>query len=258
MTDDSAEIGYVTDWVPITDMLWGRGIITPGGEGNIARIVKGIDLRDKRVLDFGSGVGGGSITLARKYGARVVGLEIEEPYVEFSRELVVEEGYAEQVEFRHIESGPLPIENDSFDYFYTSGVVCHIEDKQSVFAEAFRVLKPGGWILGFDWFLLKSNTVVDDWMEVGGFHLYPAHLEGHIESLRTIGFEEVSSEDSTDWYIREGADELERLQGPLFDKAATLTSPEIRDHFLHEWQCMNSALATGDIKQGYFRGCKPK
>ena len=258
MTDEPAEDGYITDWIPITDLLWGRGIITPGGEGNIERIVKGMDLQDKQVLDFGSGVGGGTITLARKFGAHAVGLEIQAPFVEFSRELAVEEGYSEQVEFRLMEPGPLAIENDSFDCFYTSGVVCHIEDKQSVFAEAFRVLKPGGWILGFDWFVLKPNEVIDEWSQAGGFHLYPTNLEEQVETLRAIGFEEVSGEDSTDWYVRKAADELERIRGPLFDEAASLTSPEIRDHFLHEWICMNSALATGDVKKRYFRGRKPK
>lgn len=257
MTDGLPEIGYVTQWIPITDMLWGRGIITPGGEGNIASIVEGVDLRGKRVLDLGSGVGGGTITLARDHGARVLGLEVDPAYVEYSRGLAVEEGLSDQVEFRCIEPGPLPIDDANFDHFYTSGVVCHIEDKQSIFAEAFRVLKPGGWIMGYDWFLLRPNTVIDEWMQVAGFHLYVASLRNHVETLRAIGFEQVTGKDSTEWYIRKAAEELERLRGPLFDQAATLTSSEIRDHFLHEWQCMNAALATGDVKQGYFRGRKP-
>ena len=257
MTDEPAEGGYVKEWIPITDLLWGRGIITPGGEGNIARIVEGVDLQDKRVLDFGSGVGGGTIVLARDHGARVVGLEIEAPFVEFSRELAAEEGFSDQVEFRCIEPGPLPIEDASFDHFYTSGVICHIEDKQSLFAEAFRVLKPGGRILGYDWFVVKPNSTIDAWMQVAGFHLYTAHLQDHVDTLRAIGFEEVSGDDVTDWYIVEAANELGRLQGPMFDEATTLTSPEIRDHFLHEWQCMNAALASGGVRQGYFRGRKP-
>ena len=257
MADDQPEIGYVTEWVPITDLLWGRGIITPGGEGNIARIVQGMELRNRRVLDFGSGVGGGAITLARNYGAHVVGLEIEKPFVEFSRELAIEEGFSDQLEFRQVEPGPLPIEDCSFDYFYTSGVVCHIEDKHSLFSEAFRILKPGGWILGYDWFVLKPNAAIEAWMQTAGFHLYTTHLNDHLDTLHNIGFEEVSGEDATDWYRRQASKELESLQGSLFDKAASLTSPEIRDQFVQEWQCMNSALATGDIKQGYFRGRKP-
>jgi phosphoethanolamine N-methyltransferase len=258
MSDEAGEGGYITDWIPITDLLWGRGILAPGGEGNIDRIVKGIDLKNKCVLDLGSGAGGGAIKLARDYGAHVVGLDIEESFIDYSRQLADEAKCSDRVEFRHVEPGPLPVDEASFDYFYSSGVICHIEDKQSVFAEAFRVLKPGGWILGFDWFVLKPNEVIDEWSQAGGFHLYPTNLEEHVETLRAIGFEEVSGEDSTDWYVRKAADELERIRGPLFDEAASLTSPEVRDHFLNEWICMNSALATGDVKQGYFRGRKPK
>ncbi len=47
------------------------------------------------------------------------------------------------------------------------------------------------------------------------------------------------------------------LQGPLYDQAAAVSNPEIRDNFLHEWQCLNTALATGDFRQEYFRGRNP-
>jgi SAM-dependent methyltransferase len=257
MTHEEAESGYVTEWIPITDLLWGRGIITPGGRGNIARIVQGIDLRGKRVLDYGSGVGGGTITLAREYGANVVGLEIDSSFVEFSRNLAAEEGLSDEIEFRHIKAGPLPIDDASFDCFYSSGVICHVKNKKSLFSEAYRILKPGGWALGYDWFVLKSNAAIDGWLEILDAPIYPSKLQGHIETLTALGFHDVTGEDSTDWYIREANTELERLRGTLFEEAASLTSPAIRDHFIHEWQCMKLALATGDVKQGYFRGHKP-
>jgi phosphoethanolamine N-methyltransferase len=257
MSDETAEGGYITDWIPITDLLWGRGILAPGGEGNIDQIVKGIDLENKRVLDLGSGAGGGSIKLARDYGALVVGLDIEESFVDYSRHLADEAQCSDQVEFRHIEPGPLPIGNASFDYFYSSGVICHIEDKQSLFADAFRVLKPDGWILGYDWFVETPNPEIDNWMKVAGFHLYTTSLQEHVDALRTVGFQDVTGEDATDWYKREIANELEMLKGPYFDKAAEATSEETRDHFVYEWECMSAALATGGVKQGYFRGRKP-
>lgn len=257
MSDDSAGVGYITDWIPITDMLWGRGILSPGGEGNIDRIVKGFDLDNKRLLDLGSGAGGGSIKLARDYGARVVGVDIESSFVDFSHRLAEEAGCADRVEFRHIEPGPLPVDEANFDYFYSSGVICHIEDKQSLFSEAIRILKPGGWILAYDWFVESPNAVIDEWMKVAGFHLYTTNLHQHLETLRAVGFEAVAGEDATDWYRREIARELEMLKGPYFDEAAEATSVEIRDQFIHEWECMKAALATGGVKQGYFRARKP-
>ena len=257
MSDEAGEGGYITDWIPITDLLWGRGILAPGGEGNIDRIVKGIDLKNKCVLDLGSGAGGGAIKLARDYGAHVVGLDIEESFIDYSRQLADEAKCSDRVEFRHVEPGPLPVDEASFDYFYSSGVICHIEDKQALFSDAIRVLKPGGWILGYDWFVETPNSVIDDWMKVAGFHLYTTSLQERIDTLRAVGFENVAGEDATDWYKHEIVNELELLKGPYFDKAAEATSVDIRDHFVHEWECMNASLATGGVKQGYFRARKP-
>ena len=256
-TEEQVEGGYDIDWIPVTDLVWGRGFIAPGGEANVARIVEGVDLRGKRVLELGSGAGGGTIALARNHSAIVVGLEIEEPLVELSRQLSAEMGYADKVEFRCVKPGPLPVEDNSFDYFYTSGVVCHIEDKQSLYEDVFRVLKPGGWLLGYDWFAVQPNAAIDAWMQAANLHIYTSSLQAYADNMNAAGFETINTQDATDWYVKQAANELEKLQGPLYDQAAAITSPEIRDSFLLEWRCLNTALATGDFRQGYFRGRKP-
>ena len=81
---DAEGAGYELDYIPIMDLVWGKGFIAPGGEGNVDRIVEGVDLQGKRVLELGSGAGGGTLVLASKYGANVVGLELEAPLVELS------------------------------------------------------------------------------------------------------------------------------------------------------------------------------
>ena len=68
--------GYDIGYMPIMDLVWGKGFIAPGGEGNVDRIVEGTNLAGKRVLELGSGAGGGTLVLAGKYGAEVVGLEL--------------------------------------------------------------------------------------------------------------------------------------------------------------------------------------
>ena len=256
-TEEQVEGGYGIEWIPVTDLVWGRGFIAPGGEANVARIVEGIDLRDKRVLELGSGAGGGTIALARNHSAIVVGLELEAPLVKLSRDLAAEVGYADQVEFRCVKPGSLPVEDNSFDHFYTSGVVCHIEDKQLLFEDVFRALKPGGWLLGYDWFVIQPNAAIDSWMQANNLHLFTSSLQEYTDALRAAGFDAISSEDATDWYVKQAANEFKMLQGPLYDQAAAVSSPEIRDNFIHEWQCLNTALATGDFRQGYFRGRKP-
>ena len=90
--DNSEGEGYEVGFLSMVELLWGKGFIAPGGEGNVDRIVEGIDLTGKDVLEIGSGLGGGTMVLAGKYGARVLGLEIEAPLVERATQYAREAG----------------------------------------------------------------------------------------------------------------------------------------------------------------------
>ena len=71
--------------VGMLELIWGRGFMTPGGPENVRKTVRGLDLRDKLVLDIGSGIGGPALVLAQEFGARVIGLDLEEPLVRRAR-----------------------------------------------------------------------------------------------------------------------------------------------------------------------------
>ena len=80
------------------DLIWGEGYMSPGGEGNIANLVRDLEVRDQRILDIGSGQGSPACFLAETYGAFVVGIDIEpQPNGGFSAEVewaVTQEGAA--------------------------------------------------------------------------------------------------------------------------------------------------------------------
>jgi len=76
----------------------------------------------KYVLDVGCGAGVTPCFLAKRYGCRVVGVDISEGMVERSKERAKREGVADGVEFRVADAQDLPFEDDLFDAVITESV----------------------------------------------------------------------------------------------------------------------------------------
>ena len=105
------------------------------GEGNVDNLVRGLELRDKRILDIGSGLAGPAFHLAQTYGAFVVGIDIEPRHIEISARRAKERGLEARTEFLLVEPGPLKFPDQSFDLAISSGGFTHIEDKRSAMVE---------------------------------------------------------------------------------------------------------------------------
>ena len=98
----------------------------------------------KHVLDVGSGVGGPSRLLASEFGCRVTGLDLTEEYCQVAGMLAHRTGLEEHVSYRQGNALNMPFENGMFDAEITQHMAMNIEDKAALYAEMFRVLKPGG------------------------------------------------------------------------------------------------------------------
>ena len=99
------------------------------------------------VLDLGSGAGVDCFLAARRVGpaGRVIGVDMTDAMLEKARANAREGGFT-NVEFRKGEIEKLPVESGSVDRIISNCVINLAPDKRPVFAEAFRVLKPGGMI----------------------------------------------------------------------------------------------------------------
>jgi len=98
------------------------------------------------VLDVGCGAGQTPCYIAKRYGCRVVGVDISERMIERSRERADSEGVADRVEFRVADAQDLPFEDDIFDAVITESVTAFPEDKKQAVKEYARVTKPGGHV----------------------------------------------------------------------------------------------------------------
>jgi len=96
------------------------------------------------VLDVGSGVGGPARRFADKYGATVWGVELAESSYQTSVRLTALVGLQDRVQFKHGSALALPFGDEEFDVVTMVHVAMQIAEKDQLFGECVRVLKPGG------------------------------------------------------------------------------------------------------------------
>ena len=102
------------------------------------------------VLDVGCGVGGPSRWLAKHCTCRVTGLDITEAFCTVATELAERTGMQAQVDYRHGSALDMPFGDNSFDGVWMQHVNMNIEDKQVLFSECRRVLRPGGTLVFYE------------------------------------------------------------------------------------------------------------
>jgi SAM-dependent methyltransferase len=97
------------------------------------------------VLDLGSGGGIDCFLAARQVGpeGRVIGLDMTPDMIKLARRNAEKMGIA-NVDFRYGEMEEMPLPDESVDTVISNCVINLSPDKDAVFAEAYRVLRPGG------------------------------------------------------------------------------------------------------------------
>jgi SAM-dependent methyltransferase len=136
----AARLGYDPG---VVDALPDRAVESFAGVGNpfsLRPLAPG-----ERVVDIGSGAGFDSFVAAAQVGpsGHVVGVDMTLEMLDKSRATAEQLGCA-NVEFREGLAEQLPVEDGWADVVISNGVINLCADKQAVFTEVRRVLRPGG------------------------------------------------------------------------------------------------------------------
>ena len=162
------------------------------------------------VLDLGSGGGFDCFLAAAETGdqGKVIGVDMTPTMVSKARANANKGKYI-QVEFRLGEIENLPVANDHIDVIISNCVINLSPNKQRVFTEAFRVLKPGGRLAISD--VVASVALPDDIRN--DLALYSGCMAGAsmVDELHTLldeaGFDNIriAPKDESREFIRDWA-----------------------------------------------------
>lgn len=248
---------YTAEIQEVLQLLWGEGMLSPGGEAHLDEIVKGLDLQEKLVLDIGCALGGFDMLLARKYGARVIGLDVEAALIERGRQRIAAAGLDSRIDLRLYEPGLLPFADETFDVVFGKDSWIHIEDKRAFFAEVYRVLKPGGILTAGDWMRSPRpyNNDMHYFFKMEGLTYHMDTLENYGRILADSGFTDIRLTDIHDEYQQMAHEEYRKLQA-----AADFLTPRIGrqwyDHYVEDWRSLTVVVDNGDLRPGRLRAMK--
>jgi SAM-dependent methyltransferase len=122
-----------------------------GGLESTKELAEQMELRPGlRLLDVGSGIGGPARYFAAHHGCRVTGVDLTEEFIQVATSLTRLAKLEALVDFRQASALQMPFDSVTFDRASMIHVGMNIADKDALFREVRRVLKPGALFAVFD------------------------------------------------------------------------------------------------------------
>jgi len=147
------------------------------------------------VLDLGSGAGFDCFLAARAVGpsGKVIGVDMTHDMLAKARQNAKTNGFT-NVEFRLGEIEALPVADDSVDVIISKCVINLSPEKQRVFNEAFRVLKPGGRLAVADMVATAPlpDDIKADWAAYTGCMAGASQITDLERILLASGFKQIT------------------------------------------------------------------
>lgn len=191
---------YAEANVPVFEAIYGKGLISLGGLKAVDNMFAGVELKGKRLLDIGSGIGGMAHYLAQKHGCHVTGLELYDWMATYATKHAPTD-LANQLQFiTYDASGAIPLDDSSIDIVFSKGVLTNVKDKATLFANIYRVLVVGGQIIFVDWLVPENNRHGTELLAMGDMS-YKETQSTYTALLQGAGFRHISFTDNTKEYL---------------------------------------------------------
>jgi ubiquinone/menaquinone biosynthesis C-methylase UbiE len=181
------------------------------------------------VLDLGSGAGFDAFLASGRVGekGRVIGVDMTPEMLQRARQNALKGNY-KNVEFRLGEIEHLPVDSNTVDVIISNCVINLSPDKQSVFNEAFRVLKSGGRLMVSDLVLVKElpEAIKESIEAYVGCLAGAVKRDDYLAFIKDAGFKDVKVSSQTSYPIEAMANDA-TVQAIM--EKASLTDADVSD-----------------------------
>lgn len=206
----------------------------------------------QNILDVGCGIGGSSLYLAEKFGARVTGITLSPVQANRAKERARAAGLQEKTNFQVANALSMPFDDNSFDFVWSLESGEHMPDKTKFLQECYRVLKPGGKLMLATW--CHRPTKITPLSSEENKHLqeiyrvyclpYVISLPAYTEIVEQCGFKDLRVDD---WSTA-----VEPFWDVVIDSAI---SPQAIVGLLKAgWKTIEAAFSLRLMSNGYRRG----
>ncbi|MGB2926408.1 MAG: methyltransferase domain-containing protein [Limnothrix sp.] len=254
---------------PIWETIWGEhmhhGFYGQGGTRQVNRRQAQIELIEEflawgkvtqveNFVDVGCGIGGSTLYLADKFGAKGVGITLSPVQANRATERATEQDLSTQAEFKVADALNMPFNDGEFDLVWTLESGEHMPNKRQFLQECTRVLKPGGKLLMATWCHRPTNSVAGSLTKQEQKHLedlyrvyclpYVISLPDYAAIATECGLENI---ETADWST---------AVAPFWDQVidSAITPDAIFGVLKAGWQTIQGALALDLMKSGFRRG----
>jgi phosphoethanolamine N-methyltransferase len=191
---------YVEENVPLFEAIYGTGLLSLGGFDAINKMFANSYLKDKQILDVGSGIGGMAYYLAEQYHCKVIGLEIHQWMANYAT-THAPKNIKDNLEFiSYPPDGSILVSDQSIDICCSKGVLTNVEKKLELFKELHRILKNQGQIVFIDWLVPELTGPKYERLRLGDMS-FKETQSSYTQILEKAGFKNIQFIDKSKEYL---------------------------------------------------------
>eukprot|EP00095_Tigriopus_kingsejongensis_P010973 maker-scaffold270_size230592-snap-gene-1.19 protein:Tk10973 transcript:maker-scaffold270_size230592-snap-gene-1.19-mRNA-1 annotation:"hypothetical protein DAPPUDRAFT_58148" len=243
------------------ERIFGHTFVSTGGLETTQEFTKRLNLQPgMRVLDIGCGTGGSAFFLARKFGVHVLGVDLSNNMLSIAEEhrREMEPEVQERVTFKLLDATSASFPDGHFDLLYSRDAIMHIAEKEKLYSNVFRWLKPGGQVLVSEY--IHGNNHPNhpqeyiDYIIDRGYQLLTVKEYGDV--LKKVGFVSVEASDVTDDFVEVLKKEMTHFRSIKDDFIQDFSEKDYND-LMGGWEIKVVRCNAGDQSWGFFRATKP-